>query len=48
MLIIEAVQGFFGERFLPFFLGITYLGGEAVYIVLLSLYYWLINPRWGP
>ncbi len=47
MLIIEAVQGFFGERFLPFFLGITYLGGEAVYIVLLSLYYWLINPRWG-
>lgn len=47
MLFIEFLQKVFGDRFLGFFLGVTHLGGEAIYILLLSLYYWLLDPRQG-
>ncbi|MBV5259697.1 phosphatase PAP2 family protein [Synechococcus moorigangaii CMS01] len=47
MLVIEFLQGLLGERFLGFFLVVTHLGGKEAYIVLLGLYYWLIDPRQG-
>ncbi|ANV83376.1 phospholipid phosphatase [Picosynechococcus sp. PCC 7003] len=47
MLFIEFLQKVFGDRFLGFFLVVTHLGGEAIYILLLSLYYWLLDPRRG-
>ncbi|MEB3225848.1 MAG: phosphatase PAP2 family protein, partial [Synechococcus sp.] len=47
MSVIEFLQGFFGERFLGFFLAITQLGSEKAYLLLLGLYYWLVDPRQG-
>jgi membrane-associated phospholipid phosphatase len=44
---IEALQKFFGEQSQLFSLTITYLGSESAYILLLSLYYWLIDPSAG-
>lgn len=47
MTAIEWIQAFFGARSLPVFLVITDLGSEYAYIVLLTLYYWLVDPWTG-
>lgn len=47
MTAIEWIQKLLGTSLQPLFLGITNLGSEYAYIVFLSLYYWLVNPRTG-
>ena len=47
MFVIEFLQNFLGDRWLSFFLAVTHLGGEKIYIALLSLYFWLVNPAHG-
>ncbi|AFY40369.1 phosphoesterase PA-phosphatase related protein [[Leptolyngbya] sp. PCC 7376] len=47
MLVIEFLQAFLGDRWLSFFLTITHLGDQPSYIVLLSLYFWLVSPVQG-
>lgn len=47
MSVIEFLQGALGEGWLPFFLGVTSLGDAPIYIVLLSFYFWLVDPLQG-
>lgn len=44
---IEALQTVFGPRSQSVIIVITNLGSESAYILLLALYYWLINPAVG-
>lgn len=44
---IEALQTVFGPRSQSVIIAITNLGSESAYILLLALYYWLINPEVG-
>lgn len=44
---IEWIQSVFGDGWLPFFLSVTYLGSEYAYIGLLTLFYWVVDPRVG-
>lgn len=47
MSVIEFLQGLFGEQWLIFFRTVTRLGDGDIYLVLLSLYYWLVDPQRG-
>ena len=47
MLIIEFLQGLLGDRGIDFFLMVARLFGEASSILILSLYFWLVNPTQG-
>jgi membrane-associated phospholipid phosphatase len=47
MTAIESLQSFLGIQWQTAFLCITYLGSDYAYIVLLSFYYWLVDPILG-
>ena len=47
MLIIEFLQGLLGDRGIEFFEVVARLHGEVSLILILSLYFWLINPVQG-
>ena len=44
MLIIEFLQGLLGDRGINFFLIVTDLHSEVSFMLILALYFWLINP----
>lgn len=44
---IEWIQALLGEQWRALFVFITYLGSEYAYIILFTLYYWLIDPITG-
>jgi membrane-associated phospholipid phosphatase len=47
MTVIEWLQSFLGTSGQNLFIAISYIGSDYAYIVLLSLYYWLIDPISG-
>ena len=47
MATIEWIQALLGSQFQPLFMAITNLGSRYAYIVILTLYYWLIDPVAG-
>jgi len=51
MTLIEWLQSSLGTSWQNLFIAITYVGSDYAYIVLLSLYYWIVDPggllAWG-